>query len=187
MSRSIRIFRWVPIALIISCGIGGALWGRSLGRIARYGQRRLMLAGALSFGPAMGLAVFFLATLEGALVERHGSDMPVHVLFAVLFVGATFFVAAAVGFACGFAVGSWQLALQLALGGGLAAGGTFLVADVVQDLLGRRVGGTGAEETLTMLSVMAIGDLAAAIAGSAVIGVLLTRHRAAIPSDVTSA
>ena len=63
------------------------------------------------------------------------------------------------------------------------AGGAFLVADVVQDLLGRRVGGPNAGATSTMLSVMAIGDLAAAIAGSAVIGALLTRHEAARPND----
>jgi hypothetical protein len=173
-----------PVVLVIGCGIGGALWGRAVGRIARHSPRRLMWAGALSFGPAMGLAVSVLGALEEALVQRHGSDLPVHVLFAVLFVGATFFVAAAVGFACGLAVGYWRFALLLALGGGIAAGGAFLVADVVQDLVGRRVGGPGAGETLTMLSVMAIGNLAAAIAGSAVIGVLLARHRATMSNNV---
>ena len=174
-----------PVVMIIGCGIGGALWGRALGRIARYSPRRLMWAGAVSFGPATGLAIFALTALEGVLVERHGSDLPVHVLFGMLFVGATFFVAAAVGFVCGLAVGNWRFALLLALGGGIGAGGAFLVADVVQDLLGRRVGGPGAGETLTMLSVMAIGDLAAAIAGSAVIGVLLSQHRAVMSNDVT--
>jgi hypothetical protein len=68
---------------------------------------------------------------------------------------------------------------ELALPAGLAAALAFLLADIAQDMLGRRVGAPGAELSATMLTVAFLGNTVAAFAGSAVIGLRLRAGRTA--------
>ena len=112
-------------------------------------------------------------------MARFARRLIVHILFTLLFVPAVFFVAATTGIAIGWALRSWRVAVRAALGGGAAAALGFLAVDLLLDSLGMRVGGPGAAERATMLTVLALGDLGAALAGGATIGVILARHVAA--------
>lgn len=85
------------------------------------------------------LAFVVLSRLEFEFVERGRTTLPIHGLFTLLFVSATFICAAVVGGALGLATGNGRLAIRLALSSGLAAAIAFLALNVLQDLLGRRV------------------------------------------------
>jgi len=162
-------------SILIVVFVAGALWGRSISRLCRLDEpRRTIWAGALSFGPAMLLAALMLGKLEGILVEEsRGPDLPVHVVFTLLFVPAVFFIAGVVGLALGFAQRDAGLAWRCALGSGLAGSLAFLLVNMVMDQLGWRVGAPGAANRATMLTVMMTGNLGAALAGGAVLGALL--------------
>jgi hypothetical protein len=56
---------------------------------------------------------------------------------------------------------------------GLAAGLTFLAVNLTLESLGWVVGGPGAAERATMVTVLALGDLSAALVGGAVMGLKL--------------
>ena len=157
---------------------GGALWGRSMARLTGSAHlRRMAWAGALSFAPGVILAGIALASLEVALVERgRGPDLPIHQVFTLLFVPAAFIVAGLGGLSLGLAQGEWALAVKLGLWTGLAGAGAFLLVDVLMDSLGWRVGAPGAGERATMLTVMLLGNLGAALAGGAVVGAFLARY-----------
>ncbi len=123
------------------------------------------------------LAGLTLAALERAIVERgQGPDLPVHIVFTILFVPAAFFIAGAGGLALGLAERNLRLGLQLAVGGGLSAAIAFLLVNLLMDALGWRVGAPGAAERATMLTVMMAGNLAAALAGGGILGYQLSRY-----------
>jgi len=172
----------IVLALISLVG-GSAAWGLVIARIAGYPYpRRLALACALSYAPATLAVAFLLGRIEPIVVEGT-PGLAIHILFSLLFVPAVFFVAATTGIAIGWALRSWRLAVRAALGGGAAAALGFLAVDLLLDSLGMRVGAPGAAERATMLTVLALGDLGAALAGGAVIGVILARHVAAQSDD----
>jgi hypothetical protein len=171
------------VLALVSLIAGSAAWGIMLARIAGYSRpRRLALACALSYGPATLAVVLLLGRIESMVVDGL-QDLGIHILFSLLFVPAVFFVAATTGIAIGWALRSWRLAIRAALGGGAAAALAFLAVDLLLDSLGMRVGAPGAAERATMLTVLAIGDLGAALAGGAAIGVILARHVAAQQDD----
>jgi hypothetical protein len=161
----------------VSAG-GGWLWGRTLERLVvqpRPGP--LAWPAAVSFPVVSIAAALALGRLEVFLLEDGGAgDTPIYVVFAALFTLSSFAVVAAMGGVIGLALRDGRLALELALFGGLAGGAGFLLADVVQHLLGRVVGGPNAAETATMLTVMAIGHAVAAFLGGGVIGWRLARR-----------
>ena len=166
------------ISLLILLAIlfaGGALWGRLMARLALSDHtRRLAWAGALSFAPSLVLAGIVLSRLEQVIVERgEGPDLPVHMVFTLLFVPAAFFVAGMGGLTLGIALKDLRLGIRLALGAGLAAALGFLVVNLVMYALGYRVGAPGAAERATMLTVMMAGNLAASLAGGAALGFML--------------
>lgn len=163
----------VPALLAVIAG--GGFWGRAMSRVCRSDRGRAMTwAGALSVGPAFILTALALTGLEIALVERGiGPSLPIYILFTLLFVPATFLVAASGGLALGIAQQDGALALRLAAGGGLAAALAFLVLNLTMDALGRRVGAPGAAQRATMVTVLALGALAAALAGGAAVGTIL--------------
>jgi hypothetical protein len=156
---------------------GGALWGRVMAGITGLGGRRMVWAGALSFGPAVMIAAIALSLLEVVIVERGaGPDLPIHILFTWLFVPAATFVAGSGGFGLGSAYRNTLLAGRAALLTGLAGGLAFLAVNLIMDSLGWRVGAPGAAERATMLTVLLTGSLAAALAGGATLGLVLRPH-----------
>lgn len=173
-----RIGQYIVMALIVlCCSLGGALWAWLLARIVGVAERtRVAWAGAVVYGPFTVITILLLNEAEQYFVEGAGRYMlSVHIVFAIVFTLAAAAMAALTGAALGIALRDQRLALKLAVYAGVTAGGVFLLADVVQDLLGRRVGGINAAATATMLTVMLVGNLLASMAASGVIGVTLWR------------
>lgn len=179
----------LSFGVILFCLLaGGAAWGRAMARAGSGSSRRMALAGALVYGPAVLAAALFLGRLEVALVERGaGPDLPIHVLFTLLFVPAAFFVSAMGGLAIGLASGRGVQALRMSLSSGLAGALAFWAVNLAMDLLGWRVGAPGAAERATMLTVMMAGSLAAALGSGGMIGYFLEKMETpAIPAAAVS-
>jgi hypothetical protein len=173
-----------PITIVLAVGallLAGGLWGRSLARHAGCPRPRLLMAAtAITFGAANLAAVMGLGVLENVFVEQGRADrVPIYVVFAILFSLANVVAVGLLALVAGTVMRGWRFGARLALAAGPAAGAAFLLADGLQDLLGRRVGGPRAEATFTMLSVALIGDLVAAFVGSGVMGLLLAAARPA--------
>jgi hypothetical protein len=169
------------IALVLLIGslfVCGAAWGAAMARIYPSADlKRMIVAGTLSFAPTLVLAGLTLAALERAIVERgQGPDLPIHFVFTILFVPAAFFVAGTGGLALGLAERDLRLALRMAASAGVSAAVAFLFVDLSMDTLGWRVGAPGAAERATMLTVMMVSNLAAALAGGGALGYQLSRH-----------
>ena len=156
---------------------GGALWGRVMAGLAGSSEtRRMTWAGGLSFGPAVILAGLALSGLEVILVEKGGTQLPLHVVFTLLFVPAASFVAAAGGLALGIALRNRQLAGKLALSAGLASGLAFLAVNLTMYAMGWIVGAPGAAQRLTMITVLTMSSTGASLAGGAVIGSMFSNQ-----------
>jgi hypothetical protein len=156
---------------------GSALWGMRVGRLggAPGSARRLALAGMLGFAPITVLLGTALGTLEPLVVESLAGRAPIHRLFTLLFVPTAFLIAGVSAASLGLALGGWRLAWALLWRVGLAAALAFLAVNLTMEAFGWVVGAPGAAERATMLTVMFAGDLAAALAGGAVLGAWLTR------------
>jgi MFS family permease len=157
--------------------VGSALWGVSMGRLGqRDERRRLAWAGILGFVPITLLLGLLLQVIEPIAVARVGAQIPLHRLFTLLFVPTAFLIAGAGGLALGFGLRQRRSAWALALRSGGAAALAFLLVNLLMEALGWRVGAPRAAERFTMLTVLLISDLGAALAAGAVIGVTLVRH-----------
>ena len=164
------------VCSLIVLGAGGAVWGRTLARLTQAQPiQRIIIASALSYSVVMVSMVIVLGRLEARFVEDGPSPLPLHNLYTVLFVLATFLGAALMGGAIGLALRHLALAGRLAWQGGLAAALTYLACNVLQDVLGRRVGGPNAADTATMITVTLVCHIGAAMAMSAVFGKLLSQ------------
>jgi len=157
--------------------IGSALWGVSIGRLGQNDERRrLAWAGILGFVPITLLLGLLLQFIEPIAVARVGAQIPLHRLFTLLFVPTAFLIAAAGGLALGFGLRQRRRAWALALRSGGAAALAFLLVNLLMEALGWQVGAPGAAERFTMLTVLLISDLGAAVAAGAIIGVTLVPH-----------
>jgi hypothetical protein len=162
---------------LVILGLCGGLWGRSVARAAgSAASQRLFWVSAVTFIVAVIAAVVVLGLLERLFVEdRALGPVPIHIIFAAIFPPAVFVVTTVMCFVVGGLLRGWRFGTQLAWRAGLAAAAAFFVADVVQDLLGRRVGGPNAAATATMITVLMIGNLCAALAAGTALGWQLTR------------
>lgn len=167
---------------LVILGLCGGLWGRSVARAAgRPVPRRLFWVSAASLLISVMAAVVVLGRLEQVFVEERAlGRLPIHLIFAAIFPPAVFVVTAGMCLVVGGLLRGWRLGVQVAWRAGLAAAAAFFVANVLQDLLGRRVGGPNAAATFTMISVLMIGNFFAALAGGTVLGRLLSS--AAVPA-----
>ncbi len=151
-------------------GLAGAFWLRRVARLAGLTvPRSAMLMTAVAHAVLTVAAVFVLGRLEGYFVEEGHATIPLHNLFTLLFVPAVLACAGLLCASAALALRVRPLTRRLALRGGLAAALTFLALNVLQDLLGRRVGGPNAKATATMITVALIGNLGAAMAMSIVV------------------
>ena len=158
---------------------GGALWGSLLTRIHGIPNRTgAAIAGGLSFGLGVIGAAILLGALERVLVEQlRLRSVPIHVVFTLLFVPATFLVATIEGSAILLVSGNRTRWLGSALATGVAAALSFLIVDLLLDALGWRVGAPRAAERATMLTIAFLGSAAAALSGGAVLGRLLSKSK----------
>jgi len=163
----------IPMFFVLIAG--GAMWGIKMGRIAGSDNRRRMaLAGVLGFLPITLLVAFGLLVLEPIALEA--SRLPIHRLFTLLFVPSAFLIAGISAWSIGRGLQDSRLAHSLLWKCGLAAAIAFLGVNVAMELLGWVVGAPGAAERATMIVVMSLGNLAAALAAGGLLGYLLRRY-----------
>lgn len=161
---------------------GGVGFGWTLARLTIYAPpRRLMIAGGLGFGLLFTATVLTLNMAEAFAVSS-ANQIPMHVLFALLFNGGMFFTSALHGLAYGLALKSgramWQLAFASGVGGVLG----FALVNLTLDLFGMRVGAPGAAERATMMVTMLTGNLVGAFGGGAALGYFFARYVSTKPS-----
>jgi hypothetical protein len=154
--------------------IGSALWGVGMAHLAQVpASRRVAWAGILGFVPITFLLVIGLQAAEPIVF---GANLPLHRLFTVLFVPSAYLIAGTSSLALGWALGWGRAAPALALRVGLTAALAFLAVNLGMEALGWQVGGPGAARRATMLTVLFVSNLGAALAGGAMLGTTLTRR-----------
>lgn len=154
--------------------LGGWLWTRALIRPLNLSHAtRVCAVGAVCVAATTTLCIITLSRLEEYFVANGNSPIAIHQLYTLLFVPATFLTTAITAGGIGRAIGHTAFAVRLALQTGSAAALAYLVLNILQDLLGRRVGGPNAADTATMITVTLVCYIAAALTTSAVMGRLL--------------
>lgn len=160
------------LALIVLALLGGsAFWGSRMAGLGGSAETaRMRWAGILGFVPVtFGLGAALLP-LESIATEQWGAHLPVHRIFTLLFVPTAFVIVATAGFALGVGLRKPRLGLSLAWRAGSAGALAFLVVNLLMEGLGWQVGGPGAAERYTMLTVTFSGNLGSALTAGAVIG-----------------
>jgi hypothetical protein len=193
MNPQIHYALIAAIPTLIALAVGSAAWGRAMGRLAgEASSRRMALAGIFGFAPITLILAFSLLGLEPLAVERFGARIPIHRVFTILFVPTAFLISAISALAIGIGLRDGPLSRSLAWRVGLAGAAAFLAVNLVMESAGWVVGAPGAAERATMITVMSLGNLAAAVAGGAVLGLTLGRRlgrggrRETVPPPVTS-
>jgi hypothetical protein len=166
------------IPFLVPFVLAGALWARSLGRIAGYASWPLIVAGAVGVAVPTRLMFAVLTWVEANLARILSAGLPIHIVFTIAFATAALLLAGSGGLALGLSLRSARLAARLAFAGGGVGALTFLAVAIGFDLAGFRVGAPNAEQRATMLVVSIVGLWATALAGSAAIGRALTRAKA---------
>jgi len=163
------------LAALLGLLLGGAAWGVAIGRITGSGDnRRLAMAGALGFGPTFIIVAILLTVLERLIVEQGmGPALPIHDVFTLLFVPAAGTVAGVSVLVLSLSLGHGDRAWRSGLFAGLVTGLTFLAVNRLMQAAGWVVGAPGAGERATMVTVLAVGALFAAMAGGAALGGVL--------------
>jgi hypothetical protein len=159
---------------------GGAAWGVFVGRLAGAAEsRRMAMAGMLGFAPITIMLAVGLSFVETIAGTGPLAQLPIHRLFTLLFAPAAFLIAGVSAWAIGRGLRDRKLARTLFWQVGLTAGMTFLAVNLLMESLGWVVGAPGAAERATMVTVLALSNLSAALAGGAVIGARLAAARQA--------
>lgn len=167
------------MVLLASMLAGSALWALAIERLAGLQHtRRFIIIAAITQVAITFTAMLVLGKAEEHFVENGNTNLPLHVLYTLLFVPATFISAFIAGSVCAIAMVKPALAWRMGLHGAVGAASAYLVLNVLQDMLGRRVGGPNAAETATMITVTLVCWLAASMAFSAAMGRLLLAERA---------
>jgi hypothetical protein len=153
---------------------GGAAWGVQMGRLAGAPDRRRMaVAGMLGFGPIAIFLAFVLGVAEPLIVGSLDAKLPMHRIFTLLFVPAAFWIAGVSAWAIGLGLRQRALARLLFWQVGMSAGLTFLAINLLMEASGWLVGSPGAAQRLTMITVLSLGNLGAALVGGGVMGRIL--------------
>jgi hypothetical protein len=124
----------------------------------------------LGFVPITFVLNILLVAVEPVAVR---ANLPVHRLFTVLFVPTAGLIAGVSSLALGWALGWGRAAPALAVRVGLTAALAFLAVNLGMEVLGWQIGAPGAEERGTMITVLIVSNLGAALAGGAMLGVTL--------------
>lgn len=160
------------VPAVVGFLIGGAIWGLQMGHIAGGEHpRRMAWAGVLGFGPITAFLALGLGLAEPALVEGFAElGQPIHRVFTLLFVPSAFLIGGISAWAIGRGLKDRRLAGSLFWRVGLMAGVTFLLINLGMEAAGWVVGAPGAASRATMVTVLAAGNIGAAIAGGGVLG-----------------
>lgn len=159
---------------------GGAAWGVLMARFAgRTDFRRSALAGALGFGPITLVVGLVLGLVEPPLVEQYGASTGIHRIFTLLFVPSAFLIAGISAWAVGRGTQDAGLSKSLFWKVGLVSAAAFLAVNLGMHAAGWVVGAPGAADRMTMLTVMGLGNIGAALAGGGAMAVQLAYRRQA--------
>ncbi len=158
---------------------GGAAWGVQMGKLAGNTEtRRLSMAGMLGFAPVTILLAAGLGLAEPVIVGYLGArGQPIHRVFTLLFVPSAFIIAGVSAWAMGRGLDRPKLGRSLFWQVGLTAALTFLVVNLTMESLGWVIGAPNAAARATMLTVLALGNITAAVTAGAVMGWKLTLWR----------
>lgn len=163
------------LAVLIVLLVAGAVWGSAMSRLTRAAAtRRMALAGGLGYALSATSVALALGSLGNVVLAQLRPALPVHNVYTLLFVPAAAIIAGVSGAALGLATRDRAKVGKLAWMCALAGGCAFLIVNLAMDALGWRVGAPGAELRATMLTTTFLGDFAAAIAGGAAIGNVLS-------------
>jgi hypothetical protein len=155
---------------------GGAAWGVAMGRLAEVIEtRRLAWSGMAGFGPVVLIVALFLSVIEPPLLAKFGSSTGIHRIFTLVFVPSAFLIAGVSAWVIGKGLRNNALATALFWRVGLAAGVAFLLINLIMEASGWVVGAPGAAERATMLTVMGLGNVGAALVGGGVMGYILRK------------
>jgi hypothetical protein len=170
---------------------GGAAWGVQMGRLADVSDtRRMAIAGMIGFGPITIILAAGLGVAEPMIVGALAGTAPIHRVFTLLFVPSAFLIAGVSAYAIGRGMKDNGLARFLLWRVGLAAGTTFLLINLMMESLGWVVGAPGAAERATMITVLAAGNLGAALVGGGVFGASVRQrsfqHLSVIDTEIIS-
>lgn len=151
---------------------GGAAWGVQMGRLAGSDPtRRMAWAGTLGYGPITAVLAVGLGLAEPVIVAQFARmGQPIHRVFTLLFVPSAFLIAGISAWAIGRGLKDRRLAGSLFWRVGLTAGVTFLLINLFMEAAGWVVGAPGAASRATMVTVLAAGNIGAAIAGGGMLG-----------------
>ena len=165
---------------------GGAAWGAQMGRMAgAHNTRRMAWAGTLGFGPITVALAAGLGVAEPMLVAQFGAaGQPIHRAFTLFFVPSAFLIAGISAWAIGMGLRDKQLAWSLFWQVGLTAAATFLAVNLIMESLGWVVGAPGAAQRATMVTVLAIGNICAALSGGAMMGWKLAKVNKDTENDI---
>ena len=153
---------------------GSALWGAGMACLARSpASRRAAWAGMLGFVPLTFVLNSLLAAVEPVAVR---ANLPVHRLFTVLFVPTASLIAGVSSLALGWALGWSRAALARALRVRVTAALAFLAVNLGMEALGWQIGAPGAEERGTMITILIVSNVGAALAGGAMLGMTVTQQ-----------
>jgi hypothetical protein len=168
-----------PDNIILVLGLLG--WAWLLSRISGYRQWGWILTAGLA-GVFIGQAP--IDWLDGWIQQSPPLyGWPVHIRFAVFLSLSVLCVAMATGLAFGLVLRNGKASLILAAASGLASVIAVIVADLILEIVGLRVG----HGNLAMPKLTAVGTMAAAIAAGTVLGVLFTWYHRKGRSEGTHA
>jgi hypothetical protein len=157
---------------------GGAAWGIAMAKLAGAEDlRRLALAGMLGFAPITITLGIVMSLVETIANTGFLAQIPIHRLFTLLFAPSAFIIAGISAWAVGRGLRQDSLAWHLLWQVGLTAGVAFLAVNLLMETLGWVVGAPGAAQRATMVTVLALSNIAAALAGGAVMGQNLSRAK----------
>lgn len=165
----------LPVLLVMLFG-GGAVWGYAIARLVDGEAKKLARAGALTYGGSVILVGIVLELLFGLIsVLSRDISLPVHVAFTIVFVPSAGVIAALCARSLAGALGWDAIKGNLGLHSGAAAAVGFLVVNMIMLSLGWQVGGPGAAERFTMITVMLTSNAGAALVGGAAMGWVLSQ------------
>jgi hypothetical protein len=131
----------------------------------------------LGFGPIAILLAAGLGVAEPVIVGYLGQrGQPIHRVFTLLFVPSAFTIAGVSAWAVGRGLRNPRLARDLLWQVGLSAALTFLVVNLLMESLDWVVGAPGAAARATMVTVLALGNIAAALVAGGVMSWRLTNQ-----------
>jgi len=166
IDRSVTLLQANGWNKIVVLAVFSLIWSFLLGRISGYRPWwKIGLATILGI-----LAGWFspLSNMDGWF----GDKLPIHTLYAIAMCGIVTSVTLCVGLAYGLLLRNFKAALTLAITTSLASALTMLLAIIVFDQFGIRVGGT---VPFAMSKVTSMSLLLSAITGGMVLGVGFSR------------